>query len=156
MEASKKEKQMLLKALRECCMTADCEKLAKIFEVANWKWCNEFGEFYHPSAREIRHTLYELGTESFESLLHDYKTGEWDAEIGRPYTNCTGRLFFSIEFEPFNGEEYDIVDSARFACGINTEAAFSFINHYKDEDIFVVETFIEGEKGNIQTFKFDE
>lgn len=126
-------------AVVECCKHADCDKMSRIFKMADWTWCDPVTGEYHPSQREIRTSLYKLGDCCVDSLVKDIEEGTLDKTNPRDYTFNSGRLFFDINFE-ICGDELDVVRDVVMECGIRTELSRTIIGDITTEG-YVVNTY---------------
>ena len=142
MENIEKIRTALYNAVVECCKHADCDKMARIFKVADWVWCDMVtNEYYHPEQREIRTTLYKLGHRGIDSLIKGIEEGTLDKTNPRDYTYESGRLFFDIHFE-INGEELDVLRDVVMECGIRTEWSRTIFGDVTTEG-YVVNTYVD-------------
>lgn len=150
MEKIKDLRDILSNAIRECCKNADCNTLEKIFECADWTWNDHVtGAPFHPTAREIRASMYELGKDAVNALMKDYESKDWRKEPPRPKTVMSGRLFFTIYWE-IQGEEVDVLRDVKMACGVSNEFATTNIEPYTDDD-YIIDTYDDNQNEyNIQ------
>lgn len=145
MEKIKDLRSILTNAICECCKNADCDTLEKIFECADWTWNDHVtDESYHPTAREIRTSMYELGKDALDSLMVDYESKDWGKEPPRPKTVMSGRLFFSIDWE-IQGEEVEVLRDVVLACGISHELATTTIDDVTN-DFYTVDTYADDDE----------
>ena len=142
MEKIKDLRNILRKTICQCCTNADCDTMERIFQCADWRW-TDFVTYkeYHPTAREIRKRMYELGIDALDSLMEDYETEDWSVQKPKPKTVMYGRLFFTIDWE-IQGEEVDVLRDVVMTCGIIHEFANTTIEAYTDSD-FITDTFAD-------------
>ena len=134
---------ILTDAIRECCKYADCDTMERIFDAADWTWTDLVtDESYHPSARDIRNTLYDLGKSSRDSLMKDYNGEDFQP---KPYKTSSGRLYFSIDFDVPSIEKFNFMRHVVFNCGILTEAAITSIDDFSQND-YIISTYDDDEE----------
>lgn len=132
---SKSVQRMLQLISAETIRHANCPALAQIFELRNWKWAGDLGEeSYVPLSRDIRRSFVNLAKSCIESVVEDYEQGKWDG------TRClidTGRLYFSIDWEPDCGKEPRLFEDIRMTCGIFNEDTTTYVDEVTEEGIKV-------------------
>lgn len=142
MEKIKDLREILKKAICECCTYADCNTMERIFECADWTWRDRVtDDEYYPTAREIRKCMYDLGIGALASLMEDYESEDWGKKHPNPKTVKSGRLFFTIDWE-IEGEEVDVLRDVVMACGISNEFASTTIETYTDSD-YITDTLAD-------------
>lgn len=152
MELTNHEKQMLRNAMRECVKHADCEMLENVFRHGEWTWADHILEDdYTPTAREIRNTLYDLGQSSLKSLIEKYENGKWDAQNPYPLTTSSGRLYFTIDWEPDSADGALFIENMVMVCGVQTETARTEITDIT-RDTYQTITFGEDETEYTEVF----
>ena len=137
---------ILTDAIRECCKNADCDTMERIFDAADWTWTDHVtDESYHPSARDIRNTLYDLGKSALDSLIEDYNGDDFHS---KPYNTSSGGLYFSIDFDVPSSEKFDFMRHVVFNCGILTKTAITNIDDFSQND-YIISTYTNDEKYRI-------
>lgn len=145
MEKIKDLRCILTNTIRECCKNADCDTMEKIFECADWTWNDHITNgTYHPTARELRTFMYELGKSALDSLMKDYESEDWGKQRPNPKTVMSGRLFFTIDWE-IQGEEVNVLRDVVISCGINHEFATTTIDDVSQND-YIVDTYADNEE----------
>lgn len=127
MELSNDFKHILHNAMLTCVKHTDCDMLSDVFREADWTYIDPILDSeYHPSARELRNKLFDLGQSAVKQMISDYEADKWNPEVTQ-YSWEGGRLSFDVRWDKGTDGQTDFIRDFVMMCNIKTSMCVSYM-----------------------------